>query len=211
MNSTLTNPKSVPGEILDVMQNVISDIDAFLTQWLDRSTELAELAAHPDEHLQRRIQELRSEQQQWENQRIAQQQVLEAKAEQLTDAWLRLEAEQRRLLQTGVSNTPAEPNNARLGRNLALPDEPNFTREREAPAELNNGLLGPSLDLPAEPSPHREGEVPAEPNNVRPGPSLAHPVEPPREIIPRDAAVSQFEKLKNAIEASRRNIEKSST
>jgi len=196
MNPSLTNPKCVPGEMVDAMQNVISDIDAFLSGWLERSAEQEELTTHPDEHLQRRIQELRSEQQQWETQRIAQQQVLESKAEQLTDAWLRLEAEQRRLLQTGVENAPAELSPIREG---------------EALAEPNNARPGRSLALPAQPNSDREGETPAEPNDGHLGSSLALPVEPPREIIPRDVAVSQFEKLKTEIESSRRRIEESCT
>jgi len=194
MNSSVNNFKTEPSEVLDGARDVVADIDQFLSTWLDRfdrHAERTELTAIPDEHLQRRIRELQWEQRQWETQRKTQQQVLDAKAKQLTDAWLRLESEQRMLLQSGKRETPIERIPIREDK---APDEPNQCRQ--------NSILQ---------NPIREGGAPSEPNETPIGPSLALPIKPPRDVIPRDAAVLQFEKLKQEIESTRRQLSKSSS
>ncbi len=91
-----------PEVILDALQDVISDVEAFLSDLfhrLDHNIAVSDTVAEPDERLRQRIEEFQYEKSQWEAKRKCDAEQFREKADQLTDAWLRLEAEQRKILQ----------------------------------------------------------------------------------------------------------------
>jgi hypothetical protein len=91
-----------PEAILGSLQTVISDVDLFLSNWcerFDRDIRPDQPSVAPDEPLQVCIEELKVERSNWEAKRKCEARQLEEMANQLTEAWLRLEAEQRSFLQ----------------------------------------------------------------------------------------------------------------
>ena len=76
------------------------DIETFLSQWLGKiQDELATMdATAGSASVRRRFQALQDEKKRWEAKRQRELDEIEQKAGQLTDAWLKLESEQRQLL-----------------------------------------------------------------------------------------------------------------
>jgi hypothetical protein len=101
--SVETNDGEVdPAAIVDALEEVISDIDGFLSQWFQRLSHNADAfhtSAKPDERLRRRVQDLEQDKLRWKANQHSEEQRIHERAEQLTEAWLRLEGEQRRFLQ----------------------------------------------------------------------------------------------------------------
>ena len=89
-------------EIVDALQAIVTDVDAYLSNWcrqLDQCVESRDAETNPDAILQQRYSEFQNEKMRWERQRKLEQQQLQEQAKQLTDAWMRLEDQQRRFLQ----------------------------------------------------------------------------------------------------------------
>lgn len=95
-------PRATPynsEDVVGVLHRVVCDVETFMSDWLRRAQ--CELAASDPiagkETLRRGFQGLQAEKRQWEAKRQCELQAIEHKANQLTEAWLKLEAEQREL------------------------------------------------------------------------------------------------------------------
>jgi chromosome segregation ATPase len=184
MNSDLTYNEATAEAILDALQDVITDIDQFMFDWMRRFDRCAQQTAateKPNEQLRQRIKEFQAHQRQWESQRQAEQDQLTANANQLTDAWLRLEAEQRALLQTGNLNSQS----------------PVTTHTDRQPTER---VPNDDVDQVRAECQSSVSQADYQQTTRVPNPRVAMP----REVISRDAAVRQFEILKNELLSSRK-------
>ncbi|MGB0599156.1 MAG: hypothetical protein ACPGLY_20930 [Rubripirellula sp.] len=87
-------------EVVGVLHSVVCDVETFMSDWLRRAQ--CELAVTDpiagNETLRRRFQGFQAEKRQWEAKRQCELEAIEHKANQLTEAWLKLEAEQRESL-----------------------------------------------------------------------------------------------------------------
>jgi hypothetical protein len=95
-----------PELILESIQGVVADVGEFLTDWVHRVDQRAASRCEPvtpDALLRERMEEFHSMKNYWEAKRKSEEQRLKEKADQLTAAWLRLEDEQRAILQTKES------------------------------------------------------------------------------------------------------------
>ncbi|MDG2223540.1 MAG: hypothetical protein P8L85_19315 [Rubripirellula sp.] len=92
------SPNSI--DAVDALHSVVCDVEAFMTDWLERAQcELAGVdTSAGNATLRRGFQGLQAEKRQWEAKRRCELEAIEEKANQLTDAWLKLESEQRQLL-----------------------------------------------------------------------------------------------------------------
>lgn len=88
----------LPSEVTDGLETVIGDISAFLQNFCYRfekiSTESLATKVNPNKN-----DDSAKEREDWEAQRLVAEQMIREKIELLTDSWLRLEEEQRTLLQ----------------------------------------------------------------------------------------------------------------
>ncbi len=101
-NQNTVSTELQPEAIVVALQAMVADVDGFLSSWLqriDNSLALANLSPEADEQIRRRISQFQQEKQKWETKRNSEAQQIREQAEQLTEAWLRLEAEQRKFLQ----------------------------------------------------------------------------------------------------------------
>ena len=135
-------------------------------------------AVDRENELQRRIEEFQHQQSSWEVRRNAEQESLEQTAKQLSDAWLALEDEQRSLLGANAVSVLVSPKVA--------------TQQVQA-VELTVGPIVEPIATAVETTPQ---PTPISNVNTR--------VAIPRDIMPRDIAVRQFEKLRNEIQSTRR-------
>ena len=95
-----------PELILEAIQDVVADVGAFLSDWVQRVDQRAAARCKqvtPDALLREQMEEFQSMKSYWEAKRTAEEQRLKEKADQLTAAWIRLEDEQRAILQTRES------------------------------------------------------------------------------------------------------------
>jgi hypothetical protein len=95
-----------PELILEAIQHVVADVGTFLSDWVRRVDQRAASRCEPvtpDALLRERMEEFQSMKSYWEAKRTSEEQRLKEKADQLTAAWLRLEDEQRAMLQTRES------------------------------------------------------------------------------------------------------------
>jgi hypothetical protein len=189
MNSFETNSEHKARENPASIRGIVADVNRFLIDWIDRFEKCASEAAgsqQPDEMLKRQIQEFESCHASWEVQRQTEQASLEETAQQLTEAWLRLEDEQRALLQSGAS--------PQVG-NLA---SPTMIQPRAGDLQLPTTEQKPGIDQAAgvAPPPAVVDRSPLPVANVR--------VSLPQDVLPRDVALRQFEKLKNEIQPTGR-------
>ncbi|QDT07174.1 hypothetical protein K227x_55990 [Rubripirellula lacrimiformis] len=104
--------------VIASLQGVVSDVDDFMSSWLERLSQSDVLCQNPlttDQRLRERIERFEREKSRWEDKRRCQEREIHQKLDQLSDAWLRLESEQRRFLQTKGSRHPiAVANNAAI-------------------------------------------------------------------------------------------------
>jgi hypothetical protein len=112
--STLFN--SLPSEVIEELETVIGDIGGFLQNFCNRFEELSteSFATKVNPNNNDDSAEARED---WEAQRLVAEQGLREKIELLTGAWLRLEEEQRTLLQ--MKNGLAVELSTRAGENTA--------------------------------------------------------------------------------------------
>lgn len=171
MNTNTTNAKHLPQEIVGELQDIIADINRFLLDWSSRAAHIAATKhsiAEPDAALTQQIAQFQAEQQSWESQMRFEKQQLEATANQLTAAWIRLEQEQRGQLQAGTT----------------LPSMVLAEQVVAETRDLIDARIYPVQSV-IEPIPSRGVG--------------AERVNRPPDLIPREAAVRQFEKLKHSI------------
>jgi len=92
----------VTAAAVDALQVITADVDQFLLCWLDRLSRTV-VSQQPlpttDSQLRERMREFRHQQAEWEEQRQREEQEIKRKLDEITAAWLRLEVEQRKLLQ----------------------------------------------------------------------------------------------------------------
>ena len=91
-----------PEDIVDELQAIITDVDAFLSNWfrrLEQGSLSCDPTTIPDLILQKRFKELQNERVLLEAKRKSDERQTQEKAQQLTQAWLQLEEEQRKFLQ----------------------------------------------------------------------------------------------------------------
>lgn len=193
-----------PEDALDAIQDVVEDVDQYVLEWFKRLNDGlavadAPAAAMTDRELRARIKDFREEKRQWEAKREVEQHELQEKMRQLTDAWLRLEDEQRLLLQrrestgsnkekptTRTSFRPEQtPALAHGTEEAAFQDQQRAAVKSESTARRINDSIAP----PTRPRPTGSDR------DVSPSASKA--------ITPNDAAVRQFQQLKREIESSR--------
>ena len=187
MNSELNRDEITAEAILESLHDVISDIDSFMFDWQQRFNRCADQmkpSHKPDDQLRRQIKEFQAQQRQWESQRKAEQEQLEANANQLTDAWLRLEAEQRALLQAGTQVSP-------------LPTATQTDRRTVQTQSLDQGNSRVEQCLHA---------VRAQPDLHEVARAANGRVAMPRDVISPDAAIRQFEILKNELSSARKQM-----
>lgn len=85
---------------IDQLTLVMADVESFLEDWLRRLDQLHAIAPSPDAVLRGRIREFELDRSQWEAKRNRETQDIHEKAAELTNAWLRLEEEQRSFLRS---------------------------------------------------------------------------------------------------------------
>lgn len=169
----------VPTAIIESLQSVLEDLDGYLAQWSQRldqqlAAEIPSVAS--DSTLQGMIEEFQREKSEWKLKREREDEQIREKFEQLTSAWLHLEAEQRRFLQL----KPAHQN---ATSETSAPTVPCPTAKRAAGArpEPLTGGCDPAADAS---SPCASTESQTQPS--------------------ADNAVMQFHKLRKQIQSSRR-------
>ncbi len=92
-----------PEVILDAIQAVVADVGEFLSDWVHRVDQRAASRCVPataDAALRERMEEFQSMKSYWEAKRKSEEHRLKEKADQLTEAWLRLEDQQCAVLQS---------------------------------------------------------------------------------------------------------------
>jgi hypothetical protein len=154
----------------------MTDIESFLTDWMERLERLNLQPMTADALVRGRLRELEQEKTQWESKRKRELQEIHEKAEELSKAWLRLEQEQRRFLQTRDSQW----HNSR-----PLADD---AVEQDAPESCDMELASQTVCAVATGGPE-------EPKPRRPSPIHTHRT--------RTSAIRQFEQLRREIESSR--------
>lgn len=193
-----------PEDALDAIQDVVEDVDQYVLEWFKRLNDGLAVADAPsaattDRELRARIKDFREEKRQWEAKRKVEQHELQEKMRQLTGAWLRLEDEQRLLLQrresTGSNKEkPTTRNSGRPEQNSAPAygtEDAAFQDQQRAAvqSESNAPSVNDSIASPTRPRPTGSDR------DVSPSASKA--------ITPNDAAVRQFQQLRREIETSR--------
>ena len=175
-----------PEEIVEQLQNIVSDVDAFLSNWLRRPPQCAESfdpTTTADVILQKRFKELQHEKILLEAKRKSDERQLQEKAQQLTQAWLQLEEEQRKFLQM---KDPQRPAGHELGLTSSVANRP-----ADATSPAATAVNAPRTELSL------SGETVASTQT---------------ESVPkaqtRDFAVRQFQQLRREIESSRPTIDR---
>ncbi len=176
-----------PEEIVDALQTIVSDADAFLSNWfrrLEQCVESCDPRTTPEAILQKRLDDFQNEKNLWEAKRKSDERAIQEKAEQLTEAWLRLEQEQRRFLQM---NDPQRHAGSERGSTNGVASRP---AQEDSPAASDVEAAF------AEPSPSGDARPTHQPESFPNAPA-------------RDSAVRQFQQLRREIESSRPNVDRS--
>lgn len=204
-----------PDAIMEALQGVIGDVDTFLSDWCHRIGQKVserDRTAMPEDKLRRCIGEFQKEKSLWEAKRDAEEQRIEEKAAQLSEAWLRLEAEQRALLQMKDSHSGSRDRSAGPPEPQPSVSQPAARAECPMQCPMNNGAATQPAYQP-NPQPHYSQPAPSpasashygghveEPSYY--GNEAAHAPEPPSGS--RESAVRQFQRLRKEIHSSRSN------
>ena len=182
----MTDGQVDPAAIAEALDDVISDIDRFLSLWFKRLSHNADsfqAAAKPDERLRRRMQDFEQEKLRWKAKRHSEQRRIQEKAEQLTEAWLRLEAEQRRFLQIKDAH-PGSGGSRAVAIDTTSRDPAVGPDTKTVTALVENERTASSQNCVA------ESQTTTHRSPVRTGRS-------------REVAVQQFQQLRREIESSR--------
>ena len=165
-------------EPIDQIELVMTDVESFFVDWLGRVEKLQTLSSKPDKRLRKRIHDFEIEKSQWEAKRKRESQDIHEKAEELTKAWLRLEQEQRRFLQTReVSSRGGRPSNVDIQTRAHAGETP-ASEEQETPRPMPSAAAAAPETNPRRPSPLQGQRASA-------------------------SAAGQFEQLRREIETSR--------
>ena len=91
-----------PGDAIDALQDVVEDFDRYALAWFQRLSDglVSENSmSASDRELRARVREFREEKRKWQAKREVQHEEIQESMRLLTEAWLRLEDEQRQLQQ----------------------------------------------------------------------------------------------------------------
>jgi hypothetical protein len=166
-------------DIVRALEAIVRDIDVYLSGWLRRLEEAVPVlssAAKAATHLDSGNEAFQREKAAWETRRQEEVRRIEETAALLTDAWLRLEAEQREFLQCKDAQRGAA--RERVSSSPAIVEEP-------APVIP----ASPGLEAIAEPPACSEGET-ARVSAAPPG-------------VQRPGTIEQFRRLQQEIEQRR--------
>lgn len=98
--------------VTDHIQSILNDMDDFLLGWFDRlqrDIDASDNHKAAESGLNQRLEGFSQRMQVWQAKKEAEERRLTEQSEQLTEAWLRLESEQRMLLQMKEQPGPAAP------------------------------------------------------------------------------------------------------
>jgi hypothetical protein len=187
------DPDVAPGRIVDALHDVVSDFDEFVCDWFERLDQSiiaceatpapapapapAPVEKAPDKQVSKELGELQKEKTRWESTRDSATGEIQDKAELLTEAWLRLESEQRKFLQITSAN-------------------PHATREIHPAAEA------PAREpVAAAPSSKTRGDAAQPQQPIKTESPL--PAAAANSNSSREAALLQFQRLRREIDSSR--------
>ncbi len=185
-----------PETIVAALEGVISDVNEFLSEFcqrVDQDFASRKSATISEAELRKRLEEFTAEKNHWEANRERDEQRINQKFEQLTEAWLRLEEEQRSFLRTKNGSATSAPQRTADSR----PD--NLAAQAADESDSISSEMGDSLRHDtAEPrnSTERESSMIEQRVPVHSSASLSKP---------RESAIRQFQRLKKEIESSRSN------
>lgn len=207
----LDDQEVTPEMVFHAVQDVVADVADFLSDWMRRFdqhlTDHA-MTSTPDAVLRQQMEEFELVRQSWEAKRQAEERRLRESTDQITEAWLRLEDEQRMLLQM------------REAASTGARDRGSSVRHSQAAApQAGNGEQEPShygFSSVTAPSQATEGRPLTRTETVS-GEGSADPVDRV-DLIPRpgqrggtmamisnsrESAIRQFQRLRREIESSR--------
>jgi len=174
-----------PSEIVDALQAMLSDVDGFMVDWFQRLNQqlvACDTVFSPDQKVRQQSERLRREQNEWNLKRDREDEQIQEKFQQLTDAWLRLESEQRKFLQL---------KNARASVSGESP--PQHALAQNALAQATESIDARATHSPAvavKPIPTQS--VPGSPDRQSPEPSSS------------EHAIRQFQRLRQEIQSSQK-------
>jgi hypothetical protein len=96
-------------DLLETLESLVDDLESFLSDWMlsaEHATILSEAAAAPEHALRKRIHAFEMQKRQWELARKHEAKLARQRCEELTEAWLQLEAEQQRFSQLKQLSPP---------------------------------------------------------------------------------------------------------
>lgn len=190
-----------PSDAVDTLQSIITDVEEFLTDWAQRLDQCAatfQPDTSADAVLQKRVQEFKNAKSVWEAKRLAEERRIQEKANELTQAWLRLEDEQRALLQMKDPLSVSVTSPASTESSAARP-----AKLSAAESEVRDLTTGQSNGVPI-PTSDAVATVSAEMNGiVAPVPIHAVNDQVFGKSKSRARAEQQFQQLRREIESSR--------
>ena len=169
---------------IDQLQHLMTDVESFLGDWLQRLEQLNASTPAPDAGLRKRMQEFEQEKIQWDAKRKRETQDIHDKAEELGKAWLRLEQEQRRFLQIRDSHAGSSK--------IAV-----AAIQAREPVGVEHSSDDSVIDetSPPQSTTSETAKLSEETASRRPSPIQGHRV--------RESAASQFAQLRREIESNR--------
>jgi hypothetical protein len=169
-----------PELILESIQGVVADVGEFLTDWVHRVDQRAASRCEPvtpDALLRERMEEFHSMKNYWEAKRKSEEQRLKEKADQLTAAWLRLEDEQRAILQTKESQGGSSVQRGIMPQPATVPQQVIASHAVAAPpapaAAVAPAAVAPAAVAPAAVAPAAANQAPAAAHQVTVPPAAA--------------------------------------
>ncbi|QDT08167.1 hypothetical protein [Planctomycetes bacterium K23_9] len=146
-------------DIVESLHALTRDLETFVAQWsrrLDHAIESSQPVPLDDHGLQKRAEQLQLEKRQWESEQAAEQQVAKERIEQLTQAWLQLESEQRSFLQIkatqhGSNSHAADANNPSTNRSNVSSVSNSLSKSIAPLSTLSS--MSPSINSTASQSP----------------------------------------------------------
>lgn len=181
LTANTDNCAAEPHAVLDALQMILADVDAFMSAWFQRLEQqfvLCEVPTTANELLNERVEEFQQRKSQWDSKRKREEQQIQEKVEQLTEAWLRLETEQRRFLQIKETHVPANSDTTqRDSTGLTMPQANNDSKLEQSFSVDRGSINANTAAYNLADQGHRS----------------------------REAAVRQFQRLRQEIESSRPN------
>jgi len=194
MNARADDIEHPTHKLVSALQDAVTEINRQLADWRSRHEDEADVldaSQSCDESLRRKILQFEQEKRQWQTELAAEQERLEEKAQQLTEAWFRLEAEQ-----LALASRPTE--SPRINSPPARREEPDPTPCAGAAGQ------GSQEQVSVQPV---GGDL--ECDTARPQNFSGSPVSRPPGIIPREVALRQFARLRSELIPTERNERRS--